>query len=273
MNVEGGNARLDLRPVSSLLPHEETIPAQLTKLASQIKVDGVQKDPLIVDRESGAVLDGMHRLGAFVKLGLENVVCCLVDYSSSGIELSRWARVYAADRKSLASQAISGLGFTEKVPLARAFELLESRATPLALMGSGGSFIQAGRMDIEKGFGVVRRLDGLAATLGWHRSFVREDEVDIALQDSENMVLLVQRLNKQDVLTAARTGRLFPCKTSMHTIDPRPVGLNFPIASLDHASSRQLAEFLSKRPQKILPPGSVYEGRRYKERLLLLDES
>ncbi len=271
MILEGGEARLDLRPVSSLLPHEETIPEQLEKIEAQIKRDGVQKDPIIVDRESGVVLDGMHRLGAFANLGLENVVCCLVEYSSPRIKVGRWARVYRTNGRALTAQAITELGFTEKVPLAKAFDLLESRRTPLAVVKGDGSFVQSGNLGLEAGFSIVRSLDSLGLTLGWKRSFVGDEDIDIAIQDGENVVVLVQRINKQDVLNAARTGMLFPCKTSLHTIDPRPVALDFPISELNEASSRRLSELLAGRTQKLLPPDSVYEGRRYKERLLLLD--
>ncbi len=271
MILEGGKIRVDLRPVSSLLAHEDTIPEQLDKIAKQIKKDTVQKDPLIVDGESSAVLDGMHRLSAFSKLGLENIVCCLVDYSSPGIELSRWARVYRAPQKGLVYQALGELGITKKVTLTEAFDSLDARRCGLAALGQEACLVPDGHSDIAAAFRMVRGLDEVSRALGWQRSFVREDEVDISLQDDSNVVVLVQRLAKHDVLAAARTGILFPCKTSLHMIDPRPVALNFPIDELNSATRRSLLELMEKRPPKTLPPNSVYEGRRYKERLLLLD--
>jgi hypothetical protein len=269
--LAGGEVRIDLRPVSSLLPHEETIPEQLQRLSTQIKKDGVQKDPVIVDRETGTVLDGMHRLAAFSKLGLENIVCCLLDYSSAGIELKRWARVYNTSQKGLASNALEELGFNQRVTLTEAFQALEGRETGVAVFNSDGCRILPRSSGLEAAFRIVRSLDSLSSTLGWRRSFAREDEIDIALQDADNTVVLVQRIGKQDVVNAARGRRLFPCKTSMHTIDPRPVALDFPIELANDTSDR-LREFMAKRSPKMLPAGSVYEGRRYKERLLLLDQ-
>jgi hypothetical protein len=271
--LDGFEVRIDLRPVSSLLPHEETIPDQLEKMVAQIRRDGVQKDPLIVDRESGTVLDGMHRLAAFGRLGLENVVCCLVDYSSSGIRLERWARVYRTTRADLLSQAADELGMRRAVTLSDAFGLLEARKTGLALIGQRGCRVAEEGEGLDRAFKAIRTLDEVGRTLGWQRSFVSEDEVDIALQDASNAVLLVQRLNKQDVLTAARTSKLFPCKTSMHFVDPRPMALDFPVAELNGATSKSLSETLKGKSPVMLPPNSVYEGRRYKERLLLLDQS
>jgi hypothetical protein len=271
LDFAGGEVRVDLRPVGSLLPHEEVIPEQLQKIASQITRDGVQKDPLIVDRESGTVLDGMHRLAALVQLRYENVVCCLVDYGSQGIELRRWARVYTTTRKGLFSEALQSLGVNVKVSISQAFDLLEARKSGLAVFGEGASLVKEGKSGLEDAFSTAKSLDDVAHTLGWKRDFVREDEVDLALQDPDNFVLLFQRLGKQDVLNAARTGRLFPCKTSLHSIDPRPVALDFPLKELNGASSRSLSQLLEKRSPKFLPPNSEYAGRRYKERLLVLN--
>lgn len=271
MILDGFEVRIDLRPVSSLLPHEETIPDVLDKMVAQVRRDGVQKDPLIVDRESGTVLDGMHRLAAFGKLGLENAVCCLVDYSSKGIGLKRWARVYRTTRADLLSQALDELGMRRIVTLSDAFSLLETRKTGLAYIGQRGCRVAEEDMGLDGAFKAIRTLDEVGRSLGWQRSFASEDEVDIALQDASNAVLLVQRLNKQDVLTAARTAKLFPCKTSMHFVDPRPMALDFPIAELNDATPKSLSEMLKKRSPMMLPPNSEYEGRRYRERLLLLD--
>jgi hypothetical protein len=269
--LDGYEVRIDLRPVSSLLPHEETIPDQLEKMVVRVRRDGVQKDPLIVDGESGTVLDGMHRLAAFGRLGLENIVCCLVDYSSKGIGLKRWARVYRTTRAELLFQALDELGMRRAVTLSDAFGLLEARRTALAFMGQSGCRVAEEGEGLDGAFRAVRTLDEVGRTLGWQRSFVSEDEVDIALQDPGNAVLLVQRLNKQDVLTAARTAKLFPCKTSMHFVDPRPMALDFPIAELNGATPKSLSEMLKGRSPVMLPPNSEYEGRRYRERLLVLD--
>ena len=262
---------MDLRPVASLLPHEETIPEQLDKIVGQIRRDGVQKDPVIVDRDTGTVLDGMHRLAAFGKLNLENVVCCLVDYSSPGIELRRWARVYKTTKRDLFDQALEELGVTKSVSLSEAFDSLDSRKAGLAVLSRAGCRVSDREFGLDTAFRAVKSLDEVGRNLGWQRSFVREDEVDFALEDRGN-VLLVQRLTKQDVLNAARTRSLFPCKTSMHTIDPRPVALDFPIKNINAATPKTIADLLRKRSPRLWPAGSEYEGRRYKERLLVLHQ-
>jgi hypothetical protein len=93
------------------------------------------------------------------------------------------------------------------------------------------------------------------------------------LQDKKKIIVLMKRLTKEDIVSAARTGALFPCKSSMHVIDPRPVGVDFPVGDLNKATSGSLEKLLEGRGGRVLPVNSVYGGRRYKERLLLLSQS
>lgn len=270
MALEGGKVSVDLRHVSSLLPHEDVIESRTQEMVSQLRKDGVQKDPLIIDRDSGTVLDGMHRLSAFRRLGIEYAVCCLVDYSSRDISVGRWARVYRAASGADASRAIEELGFVRRSSVAEALEKLDKREASVGAFVGRECFLPAGRGGIDEGFGLVRRSDKLAEVRGWKRSFVAEDEVDVPLNSGESIVVLVSRLSKEDVLTAARTRRLFPCKTSMHVVDPRPVAVSVPLDELEEGSRRSLESRLGPAPFRVLPPNSTYEGRRYKERLLIL---
>jgi hypothetical protein len=259
-----------LRPIASLLPHEETIPSQIQRVADELRMDGVQKDPLIVDGESGVVLDGMHRLAALTHLGLGYAVCCSVDYSSSGISVKRWARVYTAGSGGHLLQVLDELGLA-KVTSTEALNSLESRRRPVAVLTQRRSYTAEEGADLAKGFEVVRSLDELSSTLGWKRTFVPEDEVDVHLQDDRNAVTLVSRLGKQDVVMAGMRKTLFPCKTSMHVIDPRPVGANIPLDELSDGSRHTLDTRL-KSGHVVLPPNSEYGGRRYKERLVVLGD-
>jgi len=263
---------LGIRPVSSLLPHEETIPANVERISSEMKRDGVQKDPIIIDGGTATVLDGMHRLAAFIALGTENAICCAVDYSSRSISLGRWARVYTMGNSDAMDGLLSPAGITRRTTLAEAFSALETREASMAALTAEAAYLPDGNMDFSVALGTLTALDRLAATRGIGREFVQEDEVDIPLQAGRKVVVLLRRLGKEDVITAARTGRLFPCKTSMHRIDPRPVAVDFPIEDLGKATTAMLKQRLAGRTEILLPPDTMYEGRRYKERLLLLNQ-
>jgi len=263
---------LGVKPVSTLRPHEETIPSHVQRIAAEMKRDGVQKDPIIIDQDSLTVLDGMHRLAAFNALGVENAVCCAVDYASPAVKLGRWARVYALPRGYAIPEILGKSGLTRRVTLAQAFDALEGRDTGLALLTPDSAYLPGGNLDLGRAMEIMLDFDRMVAEGGWKREFVSQDDVDVPLQTERNIVLLTRRLRKDDVVNAAKSGRLFPCKTSMHIIDPRPVAVNFPMGELGDATSASLRKRLEGTHEQLLPPGSLYEGRRYKERLLLLNQ-
>ena len=263
---------LGVKPVSALRPHEETIASHVKGLSAEMKRDGVQKDPIIIDIESLTVLDGMHRLAAFISLEVENAVCCSVDYASTAVRLGRWARVYTLPNVVSLPEILRQSELTLRSTLAQAFDALEGRDKGLALLTPSSAYLPEGSMDLGLAMETIGGFDRMAEEGGWKREFVPEDDVDVPLQSDRNIVLLVRKLRKDDVVNSAKSGRLFPCKTSMHVIDPRPVAVNFPIADLDGATSASLRKRLEGRHEQVLPPGSIYEGRRYKESLLLLNQ-
>ena len=263
---------LGIKPVSVLRPHEETIQSHVIGIAAEMKRDGVQKDPIMVDQDSLTVLDGMHRLAAFSALGVENAVCCSMDYSSHAVTLARWARVYTLPGGSSLNDAVRSSGLTRRVSLAQAFDALDGRDTGIGLLTPEAAYLPERNMDLWQAIETIASFDKLSESGGWRREFVPEDEVDVPLQPGQKIVLIIRRLRKEDVVSAARSGKLFPCKTSMHRIDPRPVAVNFPVAELNDASSASLRVKLEGMQEQLLPPDSMYEGRRYKERLLLLNQ-
>ena len=263
---------LGVKPLSTLRPHEETIQSHVRGIASEMKRDGIQKDPIIVDQDSLAVLDGMHRLAALNELGVENAVCCAVDYASSAVKLGRWARVYTLPAGHSMHEILGRWGLTRRSTLAEAFDVLEGRDRGLALLTPDAAYLPEGNLELGGAMEIMLDFDRMAVESGWKRDFVSQDDVDVPLQSERNIVLLVRKLRKDDVVNAAKSGRLFPCKTSMHFIDPRPVAVNFPMAELGNATSASLRKRLEGVREQLLPPGSLYEGRRYKERLLVLSQ-
>lgn len=90
------NKRLDLYmtilDTDLLHLHEETIPELLEQLVFSIRADGFIKHPIIADKESLIVLDGVHRIIALEKLSIRRVPACLVNYNSPHIEVCSWYR-------------------------------------------------------------------------------------------------------------------------------------------------------------------------------------
>ena len=272
MDLRGIESSLEVRATSSLHPHEETIPSRVDRMVGRLLKDGVQKDPLIVDGETGVVLDGMHRLAAIARLGLRNAICGSVKYNSRAVAVKRWARVYSASNRSDLLETLELVGLTRVETVSRALRELESRRSGVVAMSSGSALAPRVHVGLVGAFSIVRKLDSIADDRRWRRRFVPEDEGGAEAAKAGRFVVMVRRLAKADVLRAALGGALFPCKISMHTVDPRPVSVNFPTSLLKGATRESLGVHMAKARGRLLPANSVYGGRRYKERLLIVRE-
>src|SRR5207245_8677696 len=152
---------VDLRPIGSVLPHEETTTDLSSRLSDQIRADGFQRDPIIVDRENHVVLDGMHRLRALKELGARHILCHLVDYSSPEIRLERWARSLKGVKRESLAEILKESRIDRRVSLKEAIELVDGRSTPVAVLTSGSCFVApSGFRGLAGTFEPVRSLDG-----------------------------------------------------------------------------------------------------------------
>ncbi len=268
MTLEGIVDSLVIRHLTQLRPHEETIPSHVVALAKEITADGMQRDPIIIDQRTGAVLDGMHRLAAFNRLGIKNSVCFAVDYSSPAVELRRWARTFQSTEGGGFGAAARDLGLVKRSRRSGR-PRTDGDYAVLAIIGTD-SYALPRSASLDEAFATVREIDALAAGKRWEREFVPEEDIELEKRDPSKLVLLVREIGKRDVISAAVNGRLFPCKTSMHAVDPRPVSVNFPLEHLSDSDTPGLRRELERSHPVLLPPNSTHSGRTYKERLLVL---
>jgi len=259
--------RLELRSLASLRPHEETTESSTKRLASELSSDGVQKDPLIIDADTGVVLDGMHRLAALKLLGLRSAACTSVDYSSDSVAVGRWLRVFHAMQETKALEILEDAGIMETTSMDEGINLLQTGECSLLAVGAGSVFIAGERRNLEEAFSMVRSLDSAALNASIEREFVDEGLLR-TVRPSADVTVVVPPIAKADVLRAAQTGKLFPCKTSMHAIEPRPVGLGIPLSELEAGTAEVTP--LDGVYSELLPPDSLYGGRKYRERLMIL---
>ncbi|RSN79050.1 MAG: transcriptional regulator [Thermoproteota archaeon] len=79
-----------LVPLSCLLPHEHVRSYRAREIKRNIEESAVFKRPIVVDRETGTILDGHHRFTAAKIVGLTRIPAFLVKYTSAEIEVVGW---------------------------------------------------------------------------------------------------------------------------------------------------------------------------------------
>ena len=79
-----------VKPVSFLRASELVDEAHVCRLAAAIREAGDWTVPIPVERQSGIVMDGNHRLRAAAMLGLRYLPCVLLDYGDPRVSVTHW---------------------------------------------------------------------------------------------------------------------------------------------------------------------------------------
>lgn len=79
-----------LKEIATLRQSEEIDPVNVRLLADSIARSNAWMVPIPVDRRSGIIMDGNHRLHAGVLLGLTRLPCILLDYDDPRVSVEHW---------------------------------------------------------------------------------------------------------------------------------------------------------------------------------------
>jgi ParB-like chromosome segregation protein Spo0J len=83
--------QVDLIPLEILRPHEFTIPKKVDELEKMTNRWKAYVLPLVVDKNTGVILDGHHRHQVALRLDLKCLPCVQVDYQGDdSVELDVW---------------------------------------------------------------------------------------------------------------------------------------------------------------------------------------
>ncbi|KMO14230.1 ParB N-terminal domain-containing protein [Methylobacterium platani] len=97
---------LSLLPPLALRPTEETDPGRIGEVIALILDAQAWTQPICVERDTLAVLDGHHRLAAAIQLGLARVPVRTYDYAA--VPLASWRPEVAPTRDEVLRRALAG---------------------------------------------------------------------------------------------------------------------------------------------------------------------
>ena len=267
---------ISLVDIEALKPHEEVIESSVRSLADAMQAQGIVRDPLIVDREEYVILDGMHRYSSLKYLKCRFAPCCLVDYDNPLIKVSSWFRLFTVeDAESLAERILkeSKLSCTkQKIDTTRA----ASGSCNIILTRNGMAYSLPPDSDQIEHAKAAVMLERALTMQGYHADYFSED---VALRNlksgSVNFIITVPVFTKQQIREFGVRQLLLPHKTTRHVMPSRPLRIDIPLDMLTKQRVSQaqadleLRDLLSSRRAETKPPGSVVDGRRYEEELLV----
>lgn len=271
INHEGLLLDIALVETNKLLIHEEIIPFRLNKLKASIERDGVQSAPILVDRNTHVVLDGMHRTAIMKELGCRFTCVCLLDYFDPSISVQRWCRIIPAPFSEKNAEAL----LAELDLRLESYEVVESpeddkslllifKDSTYRIVTDGDDLVE----NIKKSYNLERRLQDW----GYQIQHCTESEAREHLTSgSFEATLYLPKVDKQNVLEVAQEKRIFTPKATRHRLPARPVAVNVPLSLLRDKEStveeanRKLAEQLKSKTITRYDPGTRWMGRTYDE--------
>lgn len=267
---------LQLVPTDNIVPHEETDPARVEKLAEAIEADDKLVNPPVVAQWQGQyiVLDGATRTGAFKRLQIPHIIVQVVDPDRSDVDLHTWYHVVSDISPEVLLQSlntIDGLALNEVSP-ADAQNLLRERDALAYLRLRDERAYLAELVD-----GNYNRLDVLNAMV---ESYTLQGDVARTLTTDlhnlkttyPNMAALVifPQFTPNRVLEVAAKGQTLPQGITRFIVPGRVLRLNAPLEPLKRdeplsAKRRWLDEYVRDK----LSRRSV---RYYQEPVVILED-
>ncbi len=279
INHEGLRLDIALVETNRLLIHEEIIPERLTKLKTSIEHDGVQSAPILVDRVTHVVLDGMHRTAIMKELGCRFTCVCLLNYFDPSITVKRWCRVISSpfNEKNM-EQLLSELNL-EPEP----YEFVESPEDDgsLLLLFKDTAFrINTDGDDLIEIFRKSYALEKQLEKHGYKIAHCTESKAQENLTSgSYEATLYLPKVHKDQVLELAQEHKVLTPKATRHRLPARPVAVNAPLSLLRNKkisiaeANKQLSELLKNKTLTRYNPGSEWMGRTYDEVLYVFSDS
>lgn len=272
----GLNFQLSLIDINLLKPHEEVTETWVETIARGSQTQGFVRDPLIVDRDDLVILDGMHRFNSLKHLKCRFAPCCLVNYDSPLIRIGAWFRLFnVREPESIAEKVLKSgeLNFTrEKISP----DQLAYTSRAIILADNGTQYFLPQSPNLVEVTRTAVKLEKAIVREGYHVDYLPED---IAIQNLKsstvNLVISVPIFTKQQIREFGISGQLLPHKVTRHVMPSRPLRIDVPMKLLceqdisEAEANRKFGDMLLARHVNRKPPGSVVDGRRYEEELLV----
>lgn len=286
--IFGLEEELDLKllPVSSLHPHEETIPPLVEELEEQIFNDNFLKHPIIADKKSHTVLDGMHRLKVAKKLDFSYIPTCLIKYSRDTIKLGTWCRklTFEEENEKQLMQKITSI-LEELFPKRIKESTLDEALVTLQKRENKNNFLV---INLEENKAILGSVEGknkywkvkkieerLKEATSVQMKYRADKKVTDNLKQIAGIYLFPPSISKSSVVKHAIHKELLPPKSTRHVFPARPLFINVPLQFLNEEveiweKNEEFKGFLREKKIEVMEGKTTIEGRYYEDDTLYL---
>lgn len=270
---------IKLEKLDYLRPHEKTAFKAVDQLAQAIEKDGFQKDPIIVEKNSMIVLDGMHRLAALKKLSCKTALCYFVPYED--VQVDRWYRFFISNQDISLIELIESMQRLDKFNIRyindpqEAERFVNENKVTGTLITKEKSILITSKYAIKDLVEFYTHLSHIEILFLMHFDITIKYASNTKMLERKDVigVLIPPIVSKEDVLMAATKSKvLFPLKSTKHIPRIRPLSVNLPISFLQNEDiqekNRELKAILLQKEIQLFPRGIEINGRTYEETVL-----
>ena len=270
---------IKIEEIKKLYIHEEIIPEIVDWLSFEIKWN-MYKHPVIVDKETLVVLDGMHRVAALQHLGYKLIPVCLVNYSNPSITVRSWFRTIENGQKTGENvrKDLEELGYIlQEIANNELKRRMHDREIIIGIVTSRKRYGIPGKIEsIKEIYEYIKQLERNLRSVGYRIGYETESDAVKKVKSGKALAaIMAPRITKRDVVTTALSREVFVHKSTRHVIPARPLFVNVPIEWLNmdlKEANKLLLEHLSKKKLRHLPPGQTLD-RRYEEELYVFSDA
>jgi hypothetical protein len=253
---------VSIAEVSSLKPHEETIPEVEANLMNQILHSGMFKHPILVDKDTNVILDGMHRHKVALRLGLKFIPVIYVKYQDPLIKILRWWRASNIEDEDTAFNLISSFGLKE-VDM-QEFEKIRHFAS-LIVLYNNRAFIDSEKRDSMESYKNVKILEDILMKNRKMVKYIREDTLQLVSISPSTFLFAGKIVSKEEVKSNAIIGKLFPHKSTCHIFPARVYSVNLNLELLRSNMNISIVdnivtEKLLHKSVKYIPRPCIYDN-------------
>lgn len=275
----GLELEIKIEEIKKLYIHEEIIPEIVDWLSFEIKWN-MYKHPVIVDKETLVVLDGMHRVAALQHLGYKLIPVCLVNYSNPSITVRSWFRTIENGQKTGENvrKDLEELGYIlQEIANNELKRRMHDREIIIGIVTSRKRYGIPGKIEsIKEIYEYIKQLERNLRSVGYRIGYETESDAVKKVKSGKALAaIMAPRITKRDVVTTALSREVFVHKSTRHVIPARPLFVNVPIEWLNmdlKEANKLLLEHLSKKKLRHLPPGQTLD-RRYEEELYVFSDA
>lgn len=276
--LEASGLELEIRmaDLKYLKLHEEIVSSYLEDLVDSIGEEGMVYDPVIVDKVTGVVLDGMHRCVAVSNLGYNKIPACFIDYHNPKVELGSWCRFFKNLEMKKAVVICEDFGFDlVECDRDQVKKKLEKRVLQLFLISKEECFAILPEFDTVRNlFEAADEIEEALVDKDFKFRYIAEKNILEKLEQNETGIL-IPPAEKEEVIEVSHSASVFSHKMTRHVVPARPLRVDVPLSWLRenlYVADKNMSEQLEERKVKHLPAGSEFEGREYEEALVIFEE-